>query len=135
MDGYLRNALVYSVFPIVITLAGALLVAFKSLPASVANSARRFASGAAFAVIAIELLPDVLRAHSTAGITGFGIGLITMIAAKWLPRIRERAGRESDHCLPRRLIGAGAGVPIAGLLIGGGFVAGVREGQLLTLVT
>jgi hypothetical protein len=65
MDGYWRNALVYSVLPIVITLAGAMLVAFKPLPASVADSARRFASGAAFAVVAIELLPDVLL-HASA---------------------------------------------------------------------
>jgi hypothetical protein len=48
MDGYLRNALAYSVLPIVITLAGALVVAFKPLPASVTNTVRRFASGAAF---------------------------------------------------------------------------------------
>src|SRR5882762_9597198 len=125
MDGYLRNALVYSVLPVVITLGGALLVVFKPLPASVAGSARRFASGAAFAVIALELLPDILRAHWTTGIAGFGLAIVTMIVARWPPRRRERASEKNDHHLPRMLIGAGAGIPIAGLLIGGGFVAGV----------
>lgn len=120
MDGYLRNALVYSVLPVVITLAGALLVAFKLLPASIAGGARRFASGATFAAIAIELLPDVLRAHGTTGIAGFGLGVVTMIAAKWLLRGRKRASAENDHRLSSMIISASAGVPVAGLLIGAG---------------
>lgn len=134
MDGYLRSALIYSALPVVITLAGATLAAFRPLPASLISGVQRFASGGVFAVIAIELLPDVVRAHSIEGITGFGLGVVVMIAANTLSRRWERAGEEKDHCLPCLISGAGASFPIAGLLIGGGFVVGVGEGQLLTLV-
>ncbi len=134
MDGYLRSALTYSILPLVFTLAGGMLAAFRRLPASLTTAVQRFASGAVFAAIAIELLPDVVRAHSMEGIAGFGLGVVAMIVTNWLSRRWERPGEENDRRLPSLISGAVTSLPIAGLLIGGGFVVGVREGQLLTLV-
>lgn len=134
MDGYLRNALVYSVLPVVITLAGATLAAFKPLPAGLISAARRFASGAALAVIAVELLPDFMRAHWMDGIAGFGLAVVAMIGMSWLFSRWEHAREKNDHRLPVLLIVAGASITIAGALICSGFVTGVREGKLLTLV-
>lgn len=134
MDSYLRSALIYSTLPLVITLAGGMLAAFRPLPASLTSTVQLFASGAVFAVIAVELLPDVVRAHPTEGITGFGLGVVMMIVMNSLSRRWERVSEEKDYRLPSLLSGAFASIPIAGLLIGGGFVVGVREGQLLTLV-
>src|SRR6266542_2715939 len=134
MDASLQNALIYSAWPAAIALAGGALAAFRLLPTSLTSTARRFASGAVFAVIAIELLPDVLRAHSIGGIIGFGLGVVAMIVKTYLYRRWVRARDEKDRRLPSLLSGAGASIPIAGVLIGGGFVAGIKEGQLLTLV-
>lgn len=134
MDGYLRSSLIYSVLPVVLTLAGGMLASFKPLPASLTAGVQRFASGAVFAVIAIELLPDVVRAHLIEGLAGFALGVVAMIFTNWLSRKWERASEENDHRLPSLISGAVASIPIAGLLIGGGFVVGVREGQMLTLV-
>ncbi len=134
MDSYLRSALIYAVLPLVFTLAGGMLAAFRPLPASLTTTVQRFASGAVFAVIAIELLPDVVRAHSIEGIAGFGLGVVAMIVTNWLSRRWERPSEGNDHRLPSLISGAATSIPIAGLLIGSGFVIGIREGQLLTLV-
>jgi ZIP family zinc transporter len=133
-DGNIRSALIYSAFPVAVILAGWALAAFRLMTASLTSAVQLFASGSVFAVIAIELLPDVILAHSTEGFTGFGLGVVAMIVTNWLSRSWERASDKNDRRLPSLLNGAGARISIAGVLIGGGFVAGVREGQLLTLV-
>jgi len=134
VDGIFRSALIYSALPVAVILASGTLAAFRLPPAVLTSAAQRFASGEVFAVIAIELLPDVVRAHFIEGITGFGLGVVAMIVVNWLSRRRERASCMNDRRLPSLLSGAVASIPIAGVLIGGGFVVGVREGQLLTLV-
>ncbi len=95
-----------------------------------------WAAGGVFSVVAVEILPDILKNHSPVQVVlGFTLGLLTMLGIK---SIAEREAGEalsvSNDRLPiSLLVGIGVDVAIDGILLGIGFAAGSTEGMLLAV--
>ena len=93
-----------------------------------------FAAGIIFSVVAVEILPDIVHRNIPKDIIiGFSLGVLTMILVKnFSDKMEEKHSGEAT--LPWGLLIAG-GVDefLDGLLVGIGFVAGHKEGILLSI--
>lgn len=107
-----------------------------------------FAAGVVFSVVAVELLPDIVKQHKPAEVAlGFGGGVATMLAIRALVGKMEKAAEQKAAAasLPESeaaalgilpwgmLFGIGVDLVVDGLLLGIGFAAGQNEGILLAL--
>lgn len=95
---------------------------------------QHFAAGVVFAAVAGEVLPEIMHERSPVGlIIGFALGVVTMLGIK---QITEQIGQheQGGKALPTRLIVVvGIDLLIDGLLVGVGFAAGAKVGQLLVI--
>ncbi len=133
MKSSLLTALTYTVIPVAAAIAGTAMSAIQPPKPSLKVSLRRFGAGAGIAVVAIELLPDLLHTHALEGIGAFTLGIALMVGLNWVAR-RYGMGREDEVRRPTAtILWAAANLLITGLVIGGGFVAGIGDGRLLTL--
>ena len=132
MDMILRNALLYGALSTTVVLVGAYLFLVRPLSAVWLSRFQVFAAGALFAILALELMPDLLFAHHFAAMSAFLAGLALRIAMKWLTRNIKKEKENLSKPLLTTVIEALVFAFIIGILIGSGFVAGIREGLLLT---
>lgn len=119
MDNSLRNALLFSILPAAAVIGGATFFRKPPTP-GLLGGVRKFAAGALFGVMALELLPDFLLAHSIKALLSLAGGGVLMLGVRWATRKLWPLGWNAVQML------------IAGLLIGSGFIAGFKEGLLLT---
>lgn len=119
MDNSLRNALLFSILPAAAVVVGGITFFRKPPTPGLLGGVRKFAAGALFGVLALELLPDFLFAHSVKALLALAVGGALMAILRWASRRLSVLGWDSVQAL------------IAGLLIGSGFVTGFREGLLL----
>lgn len=98
-----------------------------------------FAAGVVFSVVAVEILPEVVRLHDPIlTVIGFGAGVGLMLLIRQLTESSEQAG-PTDTVLPKStataptafLLAIAVDIFIDGLLLGIGFAAGAKEGILL----
>jgi ZIP family zinc transporter len=94
-----------------------------------------FAAGIIFSVVAVEILPDIVHRNMPLDIViGFSMGVITMFLVKMFSEKMEDDHESNEAKIPWGLIVAGCVDEfIDGLLIGIGFIAGQKEGILLTV--
>lgn len=130
IDATLRTMLIFGALPAIAVLAGVSAL-FRVLAPGLVSGVRKFAAGALFAVIAVELLPDLISTHEVAAMLALASGIVVMIAVIWLT---GGLSRPTDEAARPRAVVAKAMIylSLSGLLIGAGYVAGVREGVLLT---
>lgn len=147
MPETLRTTLLYALVPVVFTIVGAAAGAFWPAMARVRGYVLHLAAGVVFAVVAVELLPEIQRRALVGDVViGFVLGIATMLAVdKVLDRIR--GDDDDDDAEPRAAAStpAPSRVPLSllvavaidflldGLLLGVGFAAGARIGILLAL--
>lgn len=103
------------------------------------------AAGVVFSVVAVELIPDLLRDHRPVEtVIGFGAGVGVMLALRSLTHSKEQRDNEERKSLPpatteplKLPLGMLGGVAIDllvdGFMIGIGFAAGAKEGRLLAV--
>lgn len=130
----LETVLLYAL-PGVGTLAvGGTVAAFWKPGPTLRSAFQHFAAGVVFAVVAVELLPDIRRGASALWVgIGFAVGVAGMLGLRWLSGEREQEGQQGGGW-PWGLLGALAvDVLIDGLLLGIGFAVGAKEGILLAL--
>lgn len=140
MGGLIMIVVTYAALPATAATAGGLLGAFKPPRARLKSAIQHFAAGVVFAVVASELLPDIMRRHKPIELLiGFTLGVIAMLGVRSFTRNVEQLaqGKESlrgTNKWPSALIAAvAAEVLIDGFILGVGFAAGDKEGWLLTL--
>jgi ZIP family zinc transporter len=155
MSPVLATTLRCAIIPVVFTVIGAAMGVYFPLLARLRGHVVHFAAGVVFAVVAVELLPELQRRALVWDVVwGFGFGIVTMLAVdKILDRIRgddvddtdaPNLGEGAAHRAspsparaarsPARLLGAVAiDFLLDGLLLGVGFAAGARIGILLAL--
>lgn len=121
MDNILRNALFFSLLPAAAIVIGGSAFFYKLPTPSLLGGVRKFAAGALFGVIALELLPDFLSSHSSKALIALAAGGVVMAGLRWASQRLSGLGWDAVQAL------------IAGLLVGSGFVAGFKEGLLLTI--
>lgn len=158
MTPILRVTLLYSLIPVCFTVLGAIISMCWPAMRRLRSHVLHLAAGVVFAVVAVELLPEIQRRALVGDVVlGFALGIGTMLSVdRVLDRVRgkkERATNEAEGMLgvphlvhspsdlPRATLGVGLSLLVAigidflldGLLLGVGFAAGARIGILLAL--
>ncbi len=127
----------YALIPIFSILLGGMVGLFTKPSGAFRSSVLHFAGGVVFAVVAVELLPDIVKEHKPIEVAiGFGLGIITMLSVKFFAEKFEekQEGKQTKNNLPIGLLVAlGIDLLIDGLLLGVGFAAGNTEGILLSV--
>jgi zinc transporter, ZIP family len=128
------QAISYSLLPVITAIAGAAITTLRPPGPRVRSALQHFAAGVVFAVVAVELMPDVIRQHKPmAVIIGFTLGIGLMLGIRFLTRRAEEKAAPAQGSLPTAMLAAiGTDILIDGFLIGIGFAAGAKEGKLLT---
>lgn len=137
------HVLLLALVPIATTIVGAAGAALRPPSARLRSSIQHFAAGVVFSVVAVELLPDVVRTRTPIEVVvGFTLGIALMLLIR-----RFTAGAEGEAVVtpegiarattgtaPRgMLVAVGIDIALDGLLLGIAFAAGAKEGALLTL--
>lgn len=125
--------------PVVLATAGAAVAAFRPPSAGTRSAVQHFAAGVVFSVVAVELLPDVVRVHDPWEIGWtFAAGVAMMLVIERLSRRFDSDEDASPSPATRGpsiggLVAIGVDVLLDGLLLGIAFAAGQKEGVLLTV--
>lgn len=130
-------SLLTGLIPVALIIAGSLIAIFYKLSAAIQSAILHFAAGVVFSVVAVELLPDIVRIHRPEQIIlGFSFGIIVMLLIKAvISRLEAKnEGKKTQGIFPAALF-AGIAIDIFtdGLLVGIAFSVGRKEGLLLTL--
>ena len=135
MPDLLPNVLTYALLPVAATITGATVAAFKPPGPLLRSYIQHFAAGVVFSVVAVELLPDIVREHAPVQVViGFALGVAVMLGVRSATaKVEEKAERTESKWPMAMLAAVGVDVLVDGFLIGIGFAAGAKEGKLLTL--
>lgn len=127
----------YALIPVISILIGGITGLFTNPSRAFKSSVLHFAAGVVFSVVAVELLPDIIKNHKPIEVAiGFSLGIITMLVVKFFAEKFESKQEENKikKALPLGLLVALAvDLVIDGLLLGVGFAAGNTEGVLLSV--
>lgn len=136
----LGQVLIYALIPAAATIVGGSVATIRPPGPRVGSAIEHFGGGVILAAAVDELLPDATRSHSAGPvIAGFALAVVLMLAVKSLiTRFapEDESDNEGDERprLPLSLIVvAGVDTLIDGVLLGIGFIAGAKQGVLLTL--
>lgn len=131
-----EKIILFALIPVFTMIAGGVIAVLRKPDGNIRSLILHFAAGVVFSVVAVEILPDVVKEHKPFQVVmGFTLGLITMLAIRKLSASKE--GTEKvvvKDKLPIALLAAiGVDIFIDGLLLGIGFSAGSKEGMLLAI--
>jgi ZIP family zinc transporter len=139
----LRTTLLYSLVPVTFTVIGAAAGSYIPTMARLRSYVLHLAAGVVFAVVAVELLPEIQRRALVGDVVlGFALGIATMLLAdRLIDRVRGGGGRDHDDYVKDApgsistglFVSVGIDFLLDGLLLGVGFAAGARIGILLAL--
>lgn len=140
MTPLFQQIITYALLPTLALTGGGLLALFIRFGVQVRSAILHFAAGVVFSVVAVEILPDIVRLHEpwqTALGFGLGIGLMLLIRQWAETAAPDSTGGEAAKSAPAGrlpvafLLVIGIDIVIDGLLLGVGFAAGAKEGVLL----
>jgi ZIP family zinc transporter len=135
--GLFQKIMLFSLIPVFTMVVGGILALVKKPGGNVRSLILHFAAGVIFSVVAVEIIPDVIRNHSPVMATiGFTLGFILMIGIRKLTAPANKKGAKvvTGNKVPWSLLaGIGVDIFIDGLLLGIGFAAGNSEGILLAI--
>lgn len=158
----LAHVVALSVLPVGTAVVGAVVATLWPPGPRIRSGIQHFAGGVVFSVVAVELLPDVVRLHRPVSVvSGFALGIAVMLGIrKWteraaarsealrpgdasrpsgresvsVPTVPERVAQAATGAAPRgMLVATGIDIALDGVLLGVAFAAGATEGLLLTL--
>lgn len=133
----ISDVYLYALIPVISILMGGVTGLFTTPSGAFKSSVLHFAGGVVFSVVAVELLPDIIKNHKPIEVgIGFSLGIITMLLVKFFAEKLEekQENKTTKNGLPIGLLVAlGIDLAIDGLLLGVGFAAGNTEGILLSV--
>ncbi|MEO7523038.1 MAG: transporter [Ferruginibacter sp.] len=136
MTPLFQKIVLFSLIPLFTMLAGGLIASIRKPNGNLRSLILHFAAGVVFSVVAVELLPDIVKNHQPVQVViGFALGLIVMLGIRKFS-VAEEGKDITIHKskLPISLLVAiGVDIFIDGLLLGIGFSAGSTEGMLLAI--
>lgn len=140
MNETLFAILKFALLPVAAMIIGAVFASFRPPGSKLRSILQHFAAGMVFSVVAVELLPDVMKEHNAAAVSiGFALGVAVMLGIKKLTADeseKAESGETSETgetISSAMLFAVGVDILIDGFLLGLGFVAGAKEGKLLAL--
>jgi ZIP family zinc transporter len=129
MNDSLLTVLTYVMIPVVVTIIGGIIAAYRSPGEKTRITVKHFAAGVVFAAVALELLPElVTNLKILPLIIGFCSGVALMLIVR---KVSERF--EGEKGSTGLVISAGVDVFIDGLLMGVSFDVGLRAGIIITI--
>ncbi|WP_018622845.1 ZIP family metal transporter [Spirosoma luteum] len=143
MTPLFQQIITYALLPTAALTGGGLLALFIRFGVQVRSAILHFAAGVVFSVVAVEILPDIVRLHDPLlTVLGFSVGIGLMLLIR---RLTETPAETTDNPAPITgpagqssaafplafLLAIGVDIFIDGLLLGIGFAAGAKEGILL----
>lgn len=129
MNDYTLTVLSYVMIPVIVTIIGGIIAAYKTPGDKTRITVQHFAAGVVFAAVAVELLPElVVDVKFPALIIGFSLGVALMLAVRYFSRRME--GSSGSVGL---IAASGVDVFIDGLLIGVSFDVGLKAGIIITI--
>ena len=151
----LGHVVLLAFIPVTATALGAFIAAWRNPSAVIRSGLQHFAAGVVFSVVAVELLPDVVRSHSVLTVTlGFAAGIAVMVIVRRVnedgeaepacveheseghapvPLTKVAAAAAEPGAPKGMLVAVGIDVLLDGLLLGIAFAAGAKEGVMLTI--
>lgn len=136
MTSLFYKIILFSLIPVFTLIAGGAIAIIRKPNGNLRSLILHFAAGVVFSVVAVELLPDIVKNHKPLQvIIGFGLGLLTMLGIRKFSETKEDTEVVIiKNKLPLSLLVAiGIDIFIDGLLLGVGFMAGNTEGILLAI--
>lgn len=131
---HVLSILAFAALPVAVAIVGAVVAAVRPPSPGVRCYIQHFAAGVVFSVVAVEILPEIVRVHRPLQVAlGFALGTVFMLALRSLVRRLEPAGEEAARSPVGLLAGVGVDLLMDGFLIGIGFAAGAKEGRLLVV--
>ncbi|MFA6554998.1 MAG: ZIP family metal transporter [Candidatus Obscuribacterales bacterium] len=130
----LLHTLTWALIPTLSMIVGAVIALIKPPSTAIRSIILHFAAGVVFSVVAVELLPDIVKKHAPLEITiGFTAGVAVMLFLRVASRrIADKDDANADAELPVGLLfGIAVDLILDGLLLGIGFAAGNSEGMML----
>ena len=129
MNDSLLTVLTYVMIPIVVTIIGGIIAAYRSPGEKTRITVQHFAAGVVFAAVALELLPElVTNLKLLPLIIGFSSGVALMLIVRKVSEKFEVSGGSGGL-----VIASGVDVFIDGLLIGVSFDVGLKAGIIVTI--
>ncbi|PZP47714.1 MAG: transporter [Pseudopedobacter saltans] len=128
--------ILFSLIPVFTMTVSGIIGIYKKTNGNVRSLILHFAAGIVFSVVAVEILPNVVKEHKPFQVViGFVLGLLTMLLIKHLGEDKQKETvNTSGKAIPMGLImGIGVDIFIDGLLLGIGFSAGEATGTLLAI--
>ncbi len=141
----ITEILLFSVIPLATLFIGGYLGTTFNVKKKIRSSLLHLAAGVVFAVVAIELLPDIVEKGNIISVSiGFFAGFAIMLLIKHCTRKSEKkhkgivismpTGKTNIKILPwGLLVGIAIDIVLDGILLGVGFAAGKSEGILLCI--
>lgn len=126
----------FSLLPSLAMLASGSLALWKQPGENLRGIILHFAAGVVFSIVAVEILPDVIKKHLPLEVLlGFGAGIGLMFLIERLTKRPEgiAAAPGTEQPSSGFLITLGVDIIIDGLLLGIGFAAGAEQGVLLSV--
>lgn len=136
MTQLFQKILMFSLIPVCTLIAGGIIAIVHKPNGIVRSLILHFAAGVVFSVVAVELLPDIVKTHATPPlIIGFAVGFLLMVGIRKFTEPKEgKMVKSASSKIPLSLLVAiGVDVFIDGLLLGIGFTAGITEGIFLAI--
>ena len=129
MNDSLLTVLTYVMIPVVVTIIGGIIAAYRSPGEKTRITVQHFAAGVVFAAVALELLPElVTNLKLLPLIIGFSSGVALMLIVRKVSEKIEGTGRSGGL-----VIASSVDVFIDGLLIGVSFDVGLKAGIIITI--
>lgn len=128
--------LLFSLIPVFTMIAGGIIAIIRKPYDNIKSLILHFAAGVVFSVVAVELLPDIVKTHAPLPlIFGFSLGFLVMIGIRRFTEVKEDTTTSiAKNKIPvSLLIAIAVDIFIDGLLLGIGFTAGNTEGILLAI--
>ena len=136
MTPLFQKIILFSLIPVFTMVVGGIIAIIRKPNGNVRSLILHFAAGVVFSVVAVELLPDIVKNHQpTQVVIGFTLGLLVMLGIRKFTESEEGVDITINASkLPISLLVAiGVDIFIDGLLLGIGFSAGSTEGILLSI--
>ncbi|SJM90959.1 ZIP family metal transporter [Crenothrix polyspora] len=128
------NILGFALYPAMAIMMGGVVALWRPMKPSVISGLQHFAAGILFCVLATELLPDLLhRKMPWVTLISFSLGCAVMLIIKHFSEQAEQKSVAQDSQSTSLIMVLGIDILLDGLIIGFGFVAGQKQGLLLTI--
>lgn len=131
----LTTILTYTLIPVIATILGGTVAAYRSPGEKTRISVQHFAAGVVFAAVGVELLPELTQNFNLLSLViGFSLGVALMLLVSFvMDKFEQKESSEHSRGSGGLVVASGIDVFIDGLLMGVSFDVGIKEGVIITI--